>query len=60
MAKEISWTNEAEDTFEKIIAYLKVKWTEREVVNFINATNKTISYISENPLMFRQLKKQNI
>ena len=42
MAKEINWTQEAEDTFEKIIEFLKTKWTEREAVNFINAANKTI------------------
>ncbi len=60
MAKEINWTQEAEDTFEKIIEFLKTKWTEREAVNFINAANKTIFYISEAPFMFRQSKKQNI
>ncbi len=60
MAKEINWTPEAEDTFEKVIVYLRTKWTEREVINFINSANRTISYISENPLMFRQSKKQNI
>ena len=60
MAKEIKWTIEAENTFEKVIEYLNAEWTERKVANFINATNKTITYISENPLMFRQSKRQNI
>ena len=60
MAKEIKWTPAAEDTFEKIINYLRLKWTEREVINFINSSNKIIFYISENAQMFRQSKKQNI
>ncbi|MCW3103995.1 MAG: hypothetical protein JWO09_2435 [Bacteroidetes bacterium] len=60
MAKEVKWTPEAEDTFEKIILYLQDKWTEREVSNFVNASSKIISYISENSLMFRQSRKHNI
>ncbi len=60
MAKEIKWTTEAEDTFNAVINYLKVKWTEREITIFISSANKIISYISDRPLMFRQSKKQNI
>ncbi|CAN5364102.1 hypothetical protein BH10BAC1_BH10BAC1_03020 [soil metagenome] len=60
MAKEVKWTSEAQDTFDKIIAYLEVKWTDKEVSNFINSTNKIIFYISENSQMFRESKKQNI
>ena len=60
MAKEVRWTEEAEETFSNVILYLQAKWTDKEVSNFINASSKTIFYISENPLLFRASKKRNI
>ena len=60
MAKEIKWTTEAEESFDRIIAYLKVTWTEREVKNFITATDKIVAYIAEHPLMFRKSEKKHI
>jgi plasmid stabilization system protein ParE len=60
MAKEIKWTSEAEDTFENILVYLQSNWTAKEIAKFIRATDRTILYISESPLMFRQSKKKNI
>lgn len=52
MAKEVRWTKEAEEGFAKVVSYLQDKWTDKEVSNFITATFKTISYITENPLFF--------
>ncbi len=60
MAKEVRWTKEAEETFDIVVSYLQAKWTDKEVSNFINATSKTIFYISENPLLFRASKKHRI
>lgn len=60
MAKEVRWTKEAEEGFAKVVSYLQDKWTDKEVSNFISATFKTISYITENPLLFRASKKHNI
>ena len=37
-----------------------MKWTEQEVVNFIEATERVVNYISVNPLMFRKTNKQHI
>ena len=60
MVKEIIWSPESERTFFKVIEYLRLKWTEREVENFIEATENIIKYISVNPLMFRKTNKKNI
>ncbi|MEI6594399.1 MAG: hypothetical protein WCO28_02480 [Bacteroidota bacterium] len=60
MVKEIIWSPESERTFFKVIEYLRLKWTEREVENFIEATENIIKYISVNPIMFRKTNKKNI
>lgn len=60
MAKEIRWTEEASDTFEKVIAYLENNWTEKEVINFVTSTNSVTKFISEYPAMFRQTGKRNV
>lgn len=60
MAKEVRWTPESINTFNKIIDYLESKWTPREVENFINATEIVVRFISANPKMFRKTNKKNI
>ena len=60
MAKEVRWTPESINTFNKIIDYLESKWTSREVENFINATEIVVRFISANPKMFRKTNKKNI
>ena len=60
MAKEIRWTKEAEVTYQKVITYLEENWTDKEVGNFVNISNKIIFFISENPFMFRQSNKKNV
>lgn len=60
MAKEIRWTTEAQATYQKVITYLEENWTDKEVGNFITISNKIISFISENPLMFRKSNKNNV
>jgi plasmid stabilization system protein ParE len=60
MAKEVRWTQESIDTFNKVIEYLEHNWTEKETGNFIQATNRVILFIAENPKMFRKTNKLNI
>ena len=57
MAKEVRWTPEAIETFNRVIEYLLSDWTEREVENFVKATDDVIDYISEHPNMFRGTNK---
>jgi plasmid stabilization system protein ParE len=60
MAYKIRWTKEANETFDKIIEYLENRWTNREIVNFVNQTNQVLIEISENPEMFKSSSKMKI
>ncbi len=60
MVKQVIWTPEAESTFEGVIEYLERKWTDQEIANFINATNRVVEFISEHPRMFRKTNKRNV
>ncbi len=60
MDKEIRWTNEAVDSFKKVIDYLNFKWTDKEIEKFINATNKCVIFISKNPRLFRKTNIKNV
>ena len=60
MAKEIIWSPQSQVSFYKVVEYLQENWTERELDNFLAATDKVINYIAENPLMFRGTNKKNI
>ena len=60
MVKEIKWSLEAEQSFEKIISYLTEKRTTKEIVNFVSSTQRTLSFIAANPLLFRKSEKINL
>jgi len=59
MAKKIIWTPQAEETFEGILNYLEINWTEKEKRNFIVATDKIIQLISKQPDLFRKSNSLN-
>lgn len=58
MAKEIKWTPEAEETYNKVIEYLERTWTPKEIGHFIVHTERVLHFISENPLLFRKSNKK--
>ena len=60
MAYKVRWTKEANETFDKIIEYLENRWTDREIVNFVNKTNQVLKQISEQPEMFKPSFKMKI
>ena len=60
MAQEVRWTAESVDAFYRIINYLEKEWTQREVENFVRATDRVIEYIAIHPHMFRGTNKKNI
>ena len=60
MGKEVRWTPESIESFNRIIEYLQSDWTEREIENFVKATDDVIDYISEHPNMFRGTNKKNV
>ncbi|MBZ4187631.1 type II toxin-antitoxin system RelE/ParE family toxin [Niabella beijingensis] len=62
MAVKINWTNRAWKTYESNIKYLQDAWTQREVNNFIEQTDKLILRLSRFPQSGRSRNKkyQNI
>lgn len=60
MALVILWTPEAENTYNNIIKYLEVEWSEKEVQNFIRESNNVLRQIAEFPNMFKASKKKDI
>ena len=61
MAYEIRWTTRARDSHGDIVAYLEQEWTEREIINFINAVEEKLYLIAIYPDLFiKTNNKRNI
>lgn len=60
MAYEVIWSPQAEKTFEKVINYLEVNWTNKQIENLIIRTNRLVKLISRNPFLFKRSEKQNL
>ena len=52
MSYNISWSTEAEETFNKNIEYLQQHWSKHVVENFFQRTLDVIDIISSEPLLF--------
>ena len=60
MALKITWTTEAEESYDRIIEYLERNWTEREIRNFVQATQNILGQIVTRPKIYKASKKKNI
>jgi plasmid stabilization system protein ParE len=60
MAYEVIWSVEAEYSFEKIVQYLELVWSDSEISKFINEANRTISILSKKPHLFKQSEKNGV
>lgn len=49
---EIVWTDEAEETFQNIITYIRKWFTEKEVDNFVIGTYEVLTVIKTHPKLF--------
>lgn len=56
MSYQIIWSPQANQTYLLILEYLQKNWTEREINNFIERTEEVLSFISQNPLLYRYSK----
>jgi plasmid stabilization system protein ParE len=53
MDLNINWTAEALYTYQNILAYLQEEWTEKDILNFIDRTEKLLKLISQQPYSFK-------
>ena len=59
MSYQIIWSPKANHIYQQILKYLQEKWTEREINNFIKRTEAVLSFINQNPLLYRYSKQNN-
>jgi plasmid stabilization system protein ParE len=61
MGYKVLWTNQAIKTADDVVKYLREEWTEKEVNDFLDKVDNTISLIEVNPKLYRASdKKPNI
>jgi plasmid stabilization system protein ParE len=60
MAYKVVWSAEAIISFDAIIGYIQINFSEKEVSRFITATDEKIKLIEADPKAYRQsLRLQN-
>ena len=60
MGKEIIWSSRAIESFNRIIEYLEINWTEKQINSFVEKTEHTLQIISSGKVKFKSSKKKNI
>ncbi len=57
MAKQIIWTNNAQEDLKEIIFYLKNKWSEQSAEKFVKQVYKIINLVSVFPALGKTSEK---
>lgn len=60
MAKKIIWSPRAVIAHQQVITYLQQKWSSKEIIQFIEITNKTLALVGSDKIKFRHSKKRNV
>ncbi len=55
----VFWSDKAKITYNEVINYLEVKWTPKEIQDFIVRTESVIDKISNEPLLFPVYKSDD-
>jgi plasmid stabilization system protein ParE len=53
MALKIKWTKEARLTYYSVLHYLQEEWSDNEVIDFVDRTDKLILIISKQPYIYK-------
>jgi plasmid stabilization system protein ParE len=56
--EQVNWTNSAKKNFAKIIDWLSIEWSQKEVDNFIAKTEKMIATLQKYPESCRPSQKR--
>ena len=57
---KIEWTWASKDDYWKNIEYLESRWSEKEVLNFINEVNYSIDLLKKGNLIFKKSAYKNV
>ena len=61
IVQHIVWTVSAKKSFDKIVRYLQVHWSEKEAAQFVTRTSKMITTLKRYPEMCRpSVKRKNV
>ena len=55
MGQKVIWTERAKQDLLRTISFIKRRWSEREVRQFLFRTDRTARYLSQYPKMFRPI-----
>lgn len=51
MAVKLVWSKRADQGYARIVKYLEENWTEKEVRNFVQETNRFFDLLKKNPFL---------
>ena len=57
---KIEWTLASKDDYWKNIEYLESRWSEKEVLNFINEVDYSIELLKKGNLIFKKSNYKNV
>lgn len=57
---KIEWTLASKDDYWKNIEYLESRWSEKEVLNFINEVDCSIKLLKKGNLIFKKSNYKNV
>jgi plasmid stabilization system protein ParE len=61
MAFKIIWTKQAAKGYDKIIDHLQENWSEKEIINFIEETDRFFEILTQYPEILQKTnKKKNV
>ncbi len=58
MSYTIIWSPDAESSFDERIQYLKINWTEKEIVKFKKRVKEYLQILKEEPLIGKRFGKR--
>ena len=60
MSYTVVWSAEAEATYADTVSFLEERWSDKQVLRFIERSEKVIHLIGSNPMMYPYSKTKDI
>jgi plasmid stabilization system protein ParE len=60
MSLAVEWTDDAKETFDSIVFFIEIKWSEKEAKIFVKRAQKIISLITDQPYMYKASLNNNV
>jgi len=60
MPYAVYWAPTAKKSYVQILKHIQERWTEKELIVFINRTEEVISHMSNNPLLYPYSQQHDV